>query len=65
LQGEYEIPGSQGCEYEDHRQLWGYSAVIALMMEAVRIPKTSVYFNEITRRYIPQGCHLQNLTEQL
>jgi hypothetical protein len=32
---------------------------IALMMEAVRISKTSVYFNETTQRHIPEGCHLQ------
>jgi hypothetical protein len=28
---------------------------IALMMEAVRTSETSVYFNEPTRRYIPEG----------
>jgi hypothetical protein len=28
--------------------------------EAVRTSETSVYFNETTRLYIPQGCHLQN-----
>jgi hypothetical protein len=26
-------------------------------MEAVRISETSVYFNETTRRCIPEGCH--------
>jgi hypothetical protein len=26
------------------------------MMEAVRTSKTSVYFNETTRRYIQDGC---------
>jgi hypothetical protein len=29
------------------------------MMEAVRISESSVYFNETTRRYIPESCHLQ------
>jgi hypothetical protein len=27
---------------------------IALMMEAVNTSETSLYFNEITRRYIPE-----------
>jgi hypothetical protein len=31
---------------------------IALMMEAVRISETSVYFNETTRRYVPEGYNL-------
>jgi hypothetical protein len=30
-------------------------AFIALIMEAVRISETSVYFNETTRRYIPES----------
>jgi hypothetical protein len=33
-------------------------AMNALMMEAVRTSETSIYFNETTRRYIPEGCHL-------
>jgi hypothetical protein len=28
------------------------------MIEAVRISETSAYFNETTRRYIPEGCLL-------
>jgi hypothetical protein len=35
------------------------AAFIALMMESLRISETQVYFNEITRRCIPEGCHLQ------
>jgi hypothetical protein len=31
------------------------------MMETVHISETSVYFNETTRRYIPEGCHLHTL----
>jgi hypothetical protein len=31
--------------------------MIALMMKAVRTSETSVYFNETTLRYIPEGCH--------
>jgi hypothetical protein len=31
-------------------------AFIALMTEAVRTSETSVYFNETTRHYIPEGC---------
>jgi hypothetical protein len=33
--------------------------IIALMMEAVRTFETSVYSNENTRRYIPEGFNLQ------
>jgi hypothetical protein len=32
-------------------------AVIALMMEAVRTTEKSVYFTEITRRYVPESYH--------
>jgi hypothetical protein len=32
---------------------------IALMIEAVRTYKTSVYYNETTRRNIPEGSNLQ------
>jgi hypothetical protein len=31
---------------------------IRLLMEAVRISETSVYYNETARRYIPEGCNL-------
>jgi hypothetical protein len=31
------------------------------MMEAVRTPETSVYFNETTRRYIPESYHRSSL----
>jgi hypothetical protein len=31
-----------------------------LMMEAVSTSETSISFNEVTRRYIPQGCHLHS-----
>jgi hypothetical protein len=30
----------------------------ALLMTTVRTSKTSVYFKETTRRYIPEACHL-------
>jgi hypothetical protein len=29
-------------------------------MEAVQTSKTSLYFNETTRSYIPEGCLLNN-----
>jgi hypothetical protein len=32
------------------------------MIEAVRISEMSVYFNETTLRYIPEGCHLHTLS---
>jgi hypothetical protein len=35
---------------------------IALMMEAVRTSETSVYSNETTRRYIPEGSNLQRMS---
>jgi hypothetical protein len=34
------------------------SSIIALIMEAARTSETSVYFNDITRRYNPQGSNL-------
>jgi hypothetical protein len=30
----------------------------ALIMEAANTSETSVYFQETTRRHIPEGCHL-------
>jgi hypothetical protein len=50
-----EIWSSHGSEYED-QSLLGF---IALMMELVRTSETSVYSNETTLRYIPEGCNLQ------
>jgi hypothetical protein len=48
-------------EIED-ASFMGYSAVQsqgdALLMKAVRTADTSVYFDETTRRYIPDSCHL-------
>jgi hypothetical protein len=38
---------------------------IALMMEAVRTSKTSMYFYETIRCYIPDGCHHHHLTVDL
>jgi hypothetical protein len=35
-----------------------FTAMIALIMEAVRTSETSVYFKETTWRYIPESCHL-------
>jgi hypothetical protein len=35
------------------------SIIIALIMEPVRISETSVYYNEPTRRYMPDGSDLQ------
>jgi hypothetical protein len=34
---------------------------VAMLMDVVRTSETSVYtyFKEITRRYIPEGCHLR------
>jgi hypothetical protein len=29
------------------------------IMEAVRASETSAYFNDTTRSYIPDGCHLK------
>jgi hypothetical protein len=34
------------------------SIISALMMEAVGISQTSVYFNKTGRRYIPKNCNL-------
>jgi hypothetical protein len=41
-------------------------SIIVLGMEAVRTSETSVYFNEITRRYIPEsGQHFIRRLENL
>jgi hypothetical protein len=70
-----EISGSHGSEYEDQslldvapcsllrvdqrfRGAYCLKHFIALM-EAVRTSETSVYSNETTRRYIPEGSSLQ------
>jgi hypothetical protein len=50
-----EISGSHGGKYEDDCLL---GCIIALMMEAVCTSETSIYFNETTWHYIPDGCHL-------
>jgi hypothetical protein len=34
--------------------------IIRVVMEAVRTPETSIYFNETTRRYVPEGSDIQN-----
>jgi hypothetical protein len=34
-------------------------AFLALIMEAVRTSETQIYFNDTTRRCIPQGYYLQ------
>jgi hypothetical protein len=36
------------------------ASIVALMMEAVHTSEMLVYFNESTRHYIPEGCHLLN-----
>jgi hypothetical protein len=38
---------------------------IALVMQGVRTSETSVYFNESTRRYIPESCHLQFISRSI
>jgi hypothetical protein len=37
----------------------GEPIFVALMMQAVRTSEASVYFNETTHPYIPEGYHLQ------
>jgi hypothetical protein len=32
--------------------------LIAVMIEVVHVSETSDYFNETTRRDVPEGCHL-------
>jgi hypothetical protein len=36
------------------------ASIVALLIKVVRNPETSVYFNETTRCYILEGCHLHN-----
>jgi hypothetical protein len=51
-----EVDQSFRGTYRLHQQ--GYELFIALMVEAVRMSETSVYFNETTRRSIPESCLL-------
>jgi hypothetical protein len=37
------------------------ASIIAPMMEAVRTSEASIYFTKTTRRYIPEGCPLQQV----
>jgi hypothetical protein len=41
-----------------HIRITSINQAIALMMGTVHASETPVYFNETTRRYIPEGCHL-------
>jgi hypothetical protein len=36
--------------------------IITMMTETVRISGTSVYSNETSRRYIPEGSHLHTVS---
>jgi hypothetical protein len=36
--------------------------IITMMTETVRISETSVYSNETSRRYIPEGSHLHTVS---
>jgi hypothetical protein len=43
---------------------WGKAPCnLALMMKAVYSSQTFVYFNEITRQYVPQSCQFRMQTE--
>jgi hypothetical protein len=42
------------------RRFRGVYCLIALMMEAVNTSETSVYSNDTTRRYIPEGSDLNS-----
>jgi hypothetical protein len=44
---------------EVYRRFRGAYCLLALIIEA-HTSETSVYFNKITRRCIPEGSHLQN-----
>jgi len=44
------------CDLEVHRRF--REEYITLIMEAILTSETSVYFDYITRRYIPEGCSL-------
>jgi hypothetical protein len=42
--------------FEDERLL-EYNAITTMMIVAVRTSETTVYWNETTRGYVPEGCH--------
>jgi hypothetical protein len=68
---KFRVSWTQGVRWQCYKKLTAFWDIvpyglvefsgrfIALMMDAVRTSETSVYFNETTRRYIPEGCHLQ------
>jgi phosphoribosylformylglycinamidine (FGAM) synthase PurS component len=41
------------------------ASIIRVMTEAVRTSETSAYLNETARRYILEGCFIQNLKYQI
>jgi hypothetical protein len=45
----------------DRRFRSAYCIIKAVIMEAVHTSETSVNFYEVTRRSIPEGCHLESL----
>jgi hypothetical protein len=49
------ISGSHGGDYM-MTAFWDV-AMVTLMVEAVRISETSVYFYETTWHNVPEGCH--------
>jgi hypothetical protein len=40
-------------------------SIIVLMIRAVRASETWVYFNEATRSYIPEDCHLYTYRREI
>jgi hypothetical protein len=56
----FKMATQQSGWYEDDSFL-GYTTVQSLvitLIEVLRTSETSIYFNETTRRYIPESCHL-------
>jgi hypothetical protein len=51
--------------YSDVSEVRIAAIIIALIIDAVRASETSVYFNETTRRYIPECCDLHTCRENL
>jgi hypothetical protein len=66
-----DISGYHSGKYEDYSLLVGYIATCSVVevdrrpYDEVRMSETSVYFNETTWHYIPEGCSFQILFEYL
>jgi hypothetical protein len=61
---ELDAMSSADAVFGYGRFVWIHDLFIALIMEALHTSETSVYFNETTRRYIPEGSTLHTRSRE-